>query len=211
MSICSWIKSFSTKKAAKIVVEPLPKVNVPEGLSLDQQTRRELILLVREDLNERETQGKNSSPMIDKVNKTVKGAYFRAPYCLSGLVARGLMRLCAKHNWKLPPWMNIASTQEFWEKAPEKYKIPKGRPGEMADICIMRQYSDADRGHAYILEDDQISTTQHTIEYNTDGSGGRDGDGVYRRIRTQDGDSSKKYLGAVDVIQAILDYNQVKG
>jgi hypothetical protein len=44
-----------------------------------------------------------------------------------------------------------------------------------------------------------------TVEGNTDGSGGREGDGVYNKVRPVGGDLAFSVLGYIDVVQAIQD------
>nr|BFD58897.1 hypothetical protein CKG001_10040 [Bdellovibrio sp. CKG001] len=188
--------------------QPLPG-EAPKSKGLDAVLRDELVGLVKQDLGQRETHGKNRSPLIDEINKSVKGAYLAAPYCISGLVSRGIMRLCRKHGFSMPLWMNTASTQEFYNNAPAHYRIPKGKVAGKGDIAIQQSYTSPGNGHAYMLTEDESAGIQKSIEYNTDGSGGRDGDGVYERVRTQSGDATKRYRGAVDVVAAILDYNNV--
>lgn len=195
---------FGWMKPKKEVVASQPKKEV----SLEQILRDDLLELLLVDVGERETKGKNRSPFIDAINKDVRDAYLGAPYCLSWIVSRGIKRLCAKHGYKMPSWMNTPSTQSFYNAAPAKYKIPKGSLPKKGDVGIQQSKTNSGSGHAYILVKDQVSSTQETVEANTDASGGRDGDGVYRRTRTQNGDSSKNYRGAVNVIQAIIDHNK---
>ena len=176
--------------------------------TLDAEYRNRLVALVKEDVGQRETQGKNRSPLIDSINKAVPGADIGGPYCIAGLVHRGIMRLAKEKDLKVPAWMNTASTQSFYGGAPGIYRKAKGEMPKKGDVCIQQNYNDQGRGHAYILSADQTSINQYSIEYNTDGSGGRDGDGVYERVRTQNGDALKRYRGAVDVVQALIDYNK---
>ena len=182
-----------------------------EGTKGSDYFRDKLVSYALADEGERETNGPNRSPMIDDINKNVSGGSLGAPYCISGLIHRAVRELCSEHNLEMPKWMNTASTQKFWERAPDKYKTLKGTIGaKKGDICIQQQRTDKSKGHAYMLTRAETSVGQDTIEYNTNPGGSRNGDGVYKRTRTQEGDLQKKYLGAVDVVQAILDHNGVK-
>lgn len=215
MSLWSRIKSWfapSKPKSTPVLQQPPQAPNKPTTPSnpptvmVDVFLRNELIKLVAKDIGQRETGGNNRSPMIDAINDQL--AYRGAPYCISGLLVRGVKKLCRSYGLTNPVLMT-ASTQEFYDATPAKFKHAKGVLGHKGDIGIMQSKSNSDSGHAYILEEDETSTSgvQHTIEYNTDGSGGRDGDGVYRRTRSQSGDLLKRYRGSVDVIAWILSAN----
>lgn len=164
----------------------------------------ELVDLCKEDVGQRETNGPNRSKMIDEIN-TAAGVDLGSRYCIAGILYRGVFTLCKQHNLKMP--INIeASTQEFWRKVPSKYKRLPGTQAKKGDIGVMQSRSDSSKGHAYLMYVDE-DTCQETIEYNTNPNGSRDGDGVWLRQRSQSGDASKKYLGAVDICQWIRDLN----
>ena len=204
----NWLKDlFGSKNILPMPVEKKEVVQ-SELSSLDSKLRARLTELVKRDIGLRETHGKNRSPMIDLINTNVKGAYIGGPYCIAGLVYRGIKALAEEQKMKIPAWMDTASTQSFYDRSPSLYRRPKGEMPKKGDIGIQQQYADENKGHAYMLDADQVSVNQYTLEYNTDGSGGRDGDGFYTRIRTQGGDTSKRYRGAVDVVQALIDYNK---
>jgi len=192
------------KKPVEVTVaEPVkPKID-------DAYLREYLLKLWMADLNQRETDGKNRSPMIDAINKRL-GVDMGSPYCIGGLLVRGVEVMCKNLNLKNPVKMT-ASTQSFWKAAPDKYKKLPGSNPRKADICIQRTRTDKARGHSYGLTVDQKDKElyQATIEYNTNAAGSRDGQGVYQLKRTQQGDSSKEYLGAVDVVRWILEANQL--
>ena len=219
MSLWSRIKRWFVRKPKATPISPTPtkppeapnKPTTPSNpptVMVDVFLRNELIKLVAKDIGQRETTGKNRSPLIDMINSSCPGAYIGAPYCISGLLVRGVKKLCNTYGLANPVKMT-ASTQEFYDATPAKFKHAKGSLGHKGDIGIQQSKSNPDTGHAYILEEDEASTSglQHTIEYNTDGSGGRDGDGVYRRTRSQSGDLLKRYRGSVDVIAWILSAN----
>ena len=47
-----------------------------------------------------------------------------------------------------------------------------------------------------------------TIEFNTDGTGSRDGDGVWKKTRSVDGSHSMRFLGFVDVCAWVAESNK---
>lgn len=183
--------------------EPIATMNPP--WLAEAKLRAALVAKMRSQLGERETHGKNRSPLIDRVNKYTNAGN-GAQYCISACVY-DVNEVCKELGLKNPVPAEC-STQAFYRNAPSKYRRPKGTKAKMGDIGIQQSRNDPGHGHAYMFRKDQIDEKHLTIEANTDGSGGRDGDGWYERTRTDDGDSSKKYLGAVDVAQWILDANK---
>lgn len=197
------IKSY----LAEIFKPSLPKQIEQPAIRNSPTLNDELVNLCKEDVGQRETNGSNRSKMIDEIN-TAAGVDLGSPYCIAGILYRGVFTLCKQHNLKMP--INIeASTQEFWRKVPSKYKRLPGTQAKKGDIGVMQSRSDSGKGHAYLITEDE-SVNQKTVEYNTDPSGGRDGDGVWLRERSQSGDLAKKYLGAVDICQWIRDLNNYK-
>lgn len=168
-----------------------------------------LVGLWLKDQGQRETAGKNRSPMIDAVNKRLH-VPMGSPYCIGSLLVRGVEPLCTRLALKNPVIMT-AGTQDFWNRSPVKYRKIKGVMAERGDIGILVTIDDPVHGHAFGLAKTQTDVKhQSTIEYNTNPGGSRDGDGVFQLIRSQDGTSTKRYRGAVDVVQWILDANGVK-
>jgi len=165
--------------------------------------RLSLVKLISEDIGQRETHGKNRSPLIDEINQKLF-IPLGSPYCLSGLMVRGIIRLCDMYELKIP-FKRYASTQKFWQDVPLKYKK---EIGQMADIGIMRDVINPNLGHAFILSDNCVDKKMKTIEYNSNPAGSRDGDGVYRSNRFTSGTRTQAFLGCVDVIQWIEDENK---
>lgn len=189
------------KPEPPVVIKPTPNVE-----TLNDQ----LITLCSKDLGQREPNGKNRSKMIDEINNAA-GVDLGSPYCLSGIMYRGVFTLCKNKQLKMPIHIE-ASTQEFWRSVPSKYKRLAGSTAKKGDICIMQSRNNPSTGHAYLcIEDEVKGKPQKTLEYNTDpNTGDRDGDGVYIRTRSQDGDLAKRYLGCVDICQWIRDLNNYK-
>lgn len=187
--------SILRKATAKPIVKPKTR---------EQLLRDELVALWEADLGQRETDGSNRSPMIDSINKRL-GIDMGLPYCIGGLLVRGVEVLCTKHQLKNPVTMT-AGTQKFWGRAPEKFKKLKGNKAKKGDIGILVSTTNPSQGHAFGFREDETHV-QQTIEYNTNLAGSRDGGGVYRLERTANGTISKKYRGSVDVIAWILSVN----
>ncbi len=170
--------------------------------------RDQLVALWMKDLDQRETDGKNRSPMIDKINKRLH-VPLGSPYCIGALLVEGVEALCTKSKLRNPVIMT-AGTQDFWWSAPEKYHRVKGTKAKKGDIGILVNKGDSAHGHAFGLATDQVDVIhQVTIEYNTSPAGSRDGDGCYQLIRTQDGTPTKTFRGAVDVVKWIIDANHL--
>lgn len=178
-------------------------LEVPEVAASVDNIRNDIVSLLKKDIGQRETNGKNRSPLIDAICKHF-GLGLGNPYCIGWVLYRS-DQYCKAMGFK-NPLPKTMSTQEFYRQTPPAYKKPKGLKAKKSDVGIQQQYADAARGHAYVLTDDE-TTIQATIEANTNPQGSRDGDGVYYNSRTQDGDQSKKYLGAVDIAKWIFDAN----
>lgn len=174
----------------------------------ESELRDGLLKIWRKDVGLREDKGQNRSEFCDAVCKHF-GYSMGQPYCIGGLLYRAGQFL-KEHNLK-NPLPKTMSTQGFYNLAPERYRKAKGVKALHADICIQQTIKDPNRGHAYALIEDEkdIHKPTHTVEYNTNYSGSRDGGGVMElNIRSQDGDKSKKYRGAVNIVQWILDANK---
>lgn len=179
-----------------------PLFDKGEKLITEDLLRSELVTMWTMWEGKKETDGKNLAPWINPMPKYF-GVPMGSPYCIMGLLYYGVKPLCEKYKLKNPVPMT-ASTQDFFNRSSHKVasSVKKG------DIGILVNRNDSSHGHAFgILEDGVVSFK--TIEFNTDPSGGRDGDGVYKRTRTSNGDTSKKYRGSIDVVKWIMEYNKI--
>lgn len=160
----------------------------------------------------RETGGKNRSPRIDEINLR-GGGKLGDPYCATGgwcAIDDGCKILGLKN-----PVPRTASSQNFRRKSfvPEKYIRPAGELGQIGDVGTLQVPTDPDRGHHTVLTEDQLKQPLFdTAEYNTDGSGSRDGDGAYFMVRSTIDKSrengGKLFASFADIPQWILDFNQ---
>jgi hypothetical protein len=171
----------------------------------DSILRADLVKFWREDLSQRETDGKNRSPMIDAINKRLH-VPLGSPYCIGALLVRGVERLCTVHKLKNPVVMTGGS-QLFYASAPSMFKGPF-KLCRKGDIGIMQSIATPTQGHAFGFTEDENLGKFKTIEYNTNGVGSRDGDGVYELVRSRAGTMTKKWRGSVDVVAWIISANK---
>lgn len=192
----------AAKKAKEIITQKkkTPMINQLRDLFVAKMLAYE---------GKKETDGKNRAPWIDQDNKRA-GVALGSPYCLTSALCR-LDEACVELKLKNPVGIH-ASTQRFYAKSPEHYRFQFAKKGM---IGIQQSRKDKTKGHATPVRENMIADSKYyrSIEFNTDGSGSRDGDGVWKKTRSLDGDSSKIFLGFVDVCQWVMDHNteQQKG
>lgn len=172
----------------------------------EQYLRDQLVNLWHNDLGQFEINGPNRSPMIDAINKRLH-VPLGSPYCIGGLLVRGVEALCTQNKLANPVVMT-AGTQDFYQRAPLKFKTSKGskKKALKGDIGILQNKGNSGLGHAFGFTVDETDK-QTTCEYNTNKAGSRNGDGVYELTRDQGGTLTKRYLGSVDVVSWILSVN----
>lgn len=194
---------------------PLPDLTPRPVSTLTRQVIADKIVeLIERDVAAqlRETKGKNRSPRIDEFNTRAK-SYLGAPYCASGgwvAIDDACKALGLKNP--VPP---TASSQAFRRSTfvPKKYIRPEGDLGKKGDAGVLQVPSDPNRGHYVTVQRNQdTSPTFKTVEYNTDGSGTRDGDGAYAMSRsTVDrslANGGKIFVCFTDIPQWVLDANK---
>lgn len=159
----------------------------------------------------RETGGKNRGPRIDSFNKRT-GVEMGSPYCASGAWC-AIDDACKDLGLK-NPMMPTASSQAFRKEKYVPGKYMNHVAGEKGDVAVFQVPDDPSHGHVATLRLTQPSPSTHfsTVEYNTDGSGTRDGDGAYYMARNTIDKSSlnagKLFICFTDVPQWILDFNK---
>lgn len=166
---------------------PLPDTTPkPVGKLTREVIANKIVEIIQRDVDAemRETHGKNRSPRIDSFNKRV-GVYLGAPYCASGgwcAIDDACKALGIKN-----PVKPTASSQDFRRTSfvPAKFIRAEGSLGKKGDVGVLQVYGDSSRGHHTVLREDQATQPNFkTVEYNTDGSGTRDGDGAYAMTRS---------------------------
>ncbi len=188
-----------TYPAGKPTPSPLPKPKITRAYISEH-----ILSVMKKDIDAklRETDGKNRSPRIDTFNKRV-GVPMGTPYCASGGWC-AIEDACKELGLKNPV-PKTASSQSMYTNIPAKYRKQIG--GKRGDGAILTNRNDAAHGHYMTVSSEQVGIKFGTYEYNTDGSGGRDGDGAYEKSRTTAGDPLKKFRGFVDIPQWIFDHN----
>jgi hypothetical protein len=169
-----------------------------------------IVEIVQRDVDERlrETHGKNRSPRIDYFNSRAN-APMGSPYCASGIWS-AIDDACLSLGLQnpIPPtaWSQAFRKSGFTPKA---YIKPQGELGKIGDVAVFQVVSDPSRGHLALVRADQKTQPKFlTLEYNTDGSGSRDGDGCYSMSRSTIGKTGNKvFVCFTDVCQWILDHN----
>lgn len=160
---------------------------------------------VRSHIGEKETKGPNRSPFIDALCKR-GGVPLGSSYCLLGATC-ALDDACKELGLKNPVGIR-AGTQVWFESVPSHYKRGTAKPGF---IGIFQDRKDRAHGHAVTCtSDEDTDFVFQTVEFNTNASGSREGDGVYVKERTAHGYPSMSLRGFVDVVQWICDANGVK-
>lgn len=202
--IVSWFKGPPSPPPP--AVQPLP-IAIPTAPDNETKLRDLLVDYWKKDLGQFETDGSNRSEMIDSINRRLK-VPLGSPYCIGGLLVRGVEALCKQLSLVNPIPMT-AGTQNFYNLAPLKYRNPIGKGlAKKGDIGILVNKYDAGHGHAFGFREDETEDQQLTVEYNTDKAGSRNGDGVHELTRLQSGTLTKRYRGSVDVVKMILDANK---
>jgi len=222
-----WAVMLDGNKYSKVdsIISVIKKIKIPEAVneklpSKDKKIDREVIArkivaIIQADIdaNLRETHGKNRSPRIDSFNKRAH-AYPGDPYCASGGWC-AIDDACKELGLKNPV-APTASSQAFRKTSfvPAKYIRPEGSKGKIGDVGVLQQVSDPGKGHYVTLREDQVSQPLFkTVEYNTDGSGSRDGDGAYAMTRStvdrSAENSGKIFVCFTDIPQWIADHNKL--
>lgn len=169
-----------------------------------------IVEIIQKDVSDglRETHGKNRSPRIDFFNKRV-GVPLGSPYCASAGWS-AIEDACQALGLKNPV-MPTGSSQAFRREnfVPKQYLRPAGSLGRKGDVGVFQSSTTSYLGHYTVLSEDQVEQPYfNTLEYNTDGSGSRDGDGAYAMTRSTEGVYGNKFFVCfTDVPQWILDSN----
>lgn len=122
--------------------------------------------------------GYNRGPMVEKYLASV-GLKPGNPYCLAGLYWCG--QRAAEMAGEENPMLRTGHCETFFKWAKSRgYVLSSPKKARLGDIGIM--LFGEGKGHAFII--DQLGQGNwQTIEFNTNGAGSREGDGVMRRTR----------------------------
>jgi hypothetical protein len=160
-----------------------PARPAPQNSSFSAQ----LLRVAGAEVGVRESGGPNRGPRVDEYIRNVgldptRGSFSWCAafvyYCFTRTaVTLGVNNPCPKS----------AGVLMLWAKAPAWSKIRAGdvasRPDVVEPGSIFIVDHSGGKGHTGLVEKIGAGSV-HTIEGNTDDSGGREGDGVYRRIRS---------------------------
>jgi len=191
-------------------IEPIKKIikKITRGI-----IAAKIIEIVSTDVNNklRESGGKNRGPRIDEFNSRAK-SYVGAPYCASGLwcAIDDACKILGLNN-PVPP---TSSSQAFRKPSfvPPRYMREDGEFAKVGDFGVLQTRAKKSHGHLTLVRYDQASHPNfYTMEYNTDGSGTRDGDGAYSMQRSTVDfakiNSNKRFICFTDIPQWIEDFN----
>lgn len=201
-----WSVLRGTSKSKPKIMDYLKRLYQPmPEITLDQ-IRDKIVFHMMKNEGQKETHGKNRSPIIDAILKRVNSSLGN-PYCAAAVWC-AIDDTCKDLSLKNPVG-KTASSQKLFTQSPKEYQ--KQDHGKKGDGFILQSRKDKSRGHAGVVRENQVHLkTFFTIEANTDGEGSRDGDGWYKKSRSLDGDSSKSFRGFVDFAQWIYDFNQLE-
>ena len=160
-------------------------VKIGDGTALAYQA----IVVASQEVGVRET-APNRGPMVDRFLISVgldptSGNY---PWCAAFVFWVFEM---ASHQLRMAnPCVKTASAIMHWQRAPQAGRIRVASDGTIVDPervrpgCVFFQDHGAGKGHCGIVEGvDFAAGVIMTIDGNTNASGGREGDGVYRKVR----------------------------
>lgn len=140
-----------------------------------------------------EVGGDNSGPDVERFQKAVDGKANKEAWC-AAFVIFCIQQVETKLNIKSQIYRSELA-QDLWFKSPNSLKITEPEPG----CVIIWKHGDTVLGHAGIVEIVRPDGMLVTIEGNTNDGAGivREGDGVYRRVRTPTGTPKMKVLGFI--------------
>lgn len=196
-----WIKNLFKLPAAKPPEKPTPIS--PKPMRSHALVVGTLIKVAEKFVGEKETKGKNRSPLIDQII-TDQGGTLGSPYCMYGM--QHVIKLTCSALGVKNPMPKGGGTQSVWSKIPWLYKS-KAEP-MVGDLIFFQSRSDKSRGHVGLVVDLLPKERLLCIEWNTNAKGVRDGEGVFLKERKLSGNATLSVLGFVDVAQMILDANK---
>lgn len=135
---------------------------------------------------QRET-GYNKGPAIELV-QSILGKVEGESYCMCGV--QYCIAVVESENHVTSLIYKSEGCVEVWDRTPRSLRVTEPRPGDV----IIWQHKDTGGGHTGIVLESRGDAVT-TLEFNTDGSGGREGDGVYIRSRSKTGNGTLVVLG----------------
>jgi hypothetical protein len=140
---------------------------------------RELVLeQARQAIGIREATGRNDGPLVDEILSSVNLEGTKSPWCAAFIVWVGDKAFGSTlfNPYPRSAWSPVFLTKPTWDRQ------RKGTSLKPADVFGIWFNSMGRVAHVGLVEKSEGDWLV-TIEGNTNGGGGRDGDGVYRRRR----------------------------
>lgn len=196
MSIVNFFKNLFSSKAAT------PPVSLPAQIT-KQDVINKLLEISQTQVGVRESGGYNKGPMVEQYQKVI-GIAEQESWCMS--YQQWLSYKACNYFGIKNVLYPSEGCVEVADHTPSKYKIMIGMAKFIyAGTLSIWRHAGGWTGHCgQNTSRVDANGEYHTNEGNTDGSGGREGDGVYNRIRNID--QHDPYLYAViDLPQMIFD------
>lgn len=188
----------STESVVKPIKDPSPE---PKQVSLSEVLKA----AIKPYEQVRETNGKNRSPVIDKII-TGHGGALGSAYCCYGVqqvlddVEAAYKKLGIDMHFDIP---GGGSTQQLWAKANADYKValPKA-----SSLVVWRHMGNPSTGHIGFCLSGNNGGKFETFEFNTSADSSavvRDGEGAYYRNRPFKDVGDMHILGFIDLQKAM--------
>lgn len=199
--ILSWLKSGKTDPGARKEPPPVstpPVAAKPKTVYAKIDFMQELIRAAEKCIGAHEVGGNNKGPEVERFQKAVDGKAQGEPWCAA------FVQFCVKEVEKNLKATVVVHPSEHcmtvWTRTPgvHRYKSPK--PG----FLVVWNYEGSLNGHIGIVSKVIDEFTIETIEGNTspdDKTIEREGDGVYRKVRTT------KQVGRMKLVGFIAPFN----
>jgi hypothetical protein len=181
-----------------LVQDEEPTARKPETIYVKIDFRQELIREAEKWVGVKEVGGNNKGPDVERFQKAVDGKAEGEPWCAA------FVQFCIREvevNFK-PTVVSFRSEHcmTIWNKTPGVHRYGSPKPG----FLVIWNYVGTASGHIGIVRRVIDEFTIETIEGNTapdDNRIEREGDGVYRKIRTT------KTVGKMKLVGFIAPFN----
>lgn len=184
----TWAATFDTNNATGSIPAP-PNTSTPLS-----DPAQKLLDVARSYIGVREQGGNNRGRQVEEFQRVIGGAE-KEPWCMS------FAQYCIKAaesatqaNSQVPESEGCLAV---WNGSPRELRRDRPEPGSL----VIWRHGNSSQGHVGIVEAVNSDGTFTTIEGNTSDSSGinREGDGVYRKQRDQDGAGDMRVVGFLKV------------
>lgn len=177
------------------------------------QLAAKFLEMAKGEVGVREIGGQNRGPRVEEYQRTVGGKPGDA-YCVSGAYwcydqAVTALNAADPRLKLVNPMPRTASVLRLWELTPERFRIPpwtnSGQvPPQPGWLGLHRSKTKPGRGHLVVVAGVVGGLTVATVEFNTDGAGSREGNGVHEKQR----DGMYFDIGFIDFARFERDANE---